>query len=426
MIVRIWHGVTPQGKSDDYLHFLMRTGVRDYRSTPGNRGVFVLRRHEHGRAEFLLLTLWESVAAIHAFAGEDIGLARYYPEDRDFLLEFEPGVEHYELLRADPPVEEGAAGTCAADADEEARSDERDKLAVIGVPSNAGARRIGQDRAPAALRKAGFVERLRSHDLRVSDLGDQPQVTAGPDVANPKRQNMGLVRTVAAQVAERVARAAEGGARPIVLGGDCTVGLGVCAGMVTRFPRLGLIYFDGDIDLNTPEDTPSGIFDGMVMAHLIGKGAEELSRSGPRYPLMPEENIVLFGYNPDAGSIDPGELRRLDGCSMVRFPKSVVSGRARQAAAEALAQLQDRVDGFVVHFDVDVIDAADFSAADIPHDHGLSFRDAMDALAVFVRHPGFAGLVITEFNANDDPDGSCARRLAEGLANALAGVRMSK
>ena len=71
--------------------------------------------------------------------------------------------------------------------------------------------------------------------------------------------------------------------------------------MIRQLPNLGLIYLDGDLDLNTPDTTPSGIFDGMVMAHIIGKGADSLSRIGPRYPLMAEENIALFGYNTEAG-----------------------------------------------------------------------------------------------------------------------------
>jgi len=416
MIMRMWHGVTPRQRSDDYLQFLMRTGVPDYRATPGNRGVYVLRRHDGERAEFLLLTLWDSVAAIRDFAGPDIERARYYPEDPGYLLELEPGVEHYEVLHTEFPKQ--PAARTSGDVTPSGRPP---KLAVIGVPSNAGARRTGQERAPSALRDAGVIEQLAANGIEVADLGDLPQVVAKPDTTNPKRQNIELVRAVAGQVAEQVARAAGGGARPVVLGGDCTIELGVCAGLIERYPRLGLIYFDGDLDLNTPEDTPTGIFDGMVMAHLIGRGAKELSHAGPRYPLMPEETIVLFGYNPDAGYIDPGEFLRLEECAMVRVPRSEVSGRAAQAAEEAVAKLQDRVDGFVVHFDVDVIDGTDFPAVDIPHDRGLDFDEAMDALAVFARHPKFAALTITEFNADDDPDGVCARRLAEGLAGALAG-----
>jgi len=98
MIARIWHGVTPAAKADAYLDLLNQTGVPDYRATEGNLGAYVLRRIEGDRAHFLTLTFWESRQAIERFAGADIEKARYYPEDREFLLEFEPTVQHYEVL----------------------------------------------------------------------------------------------------------------------------------------------------------------------------------------------------------------------------------------------------------------------------------------------------------------------------------------
>ena len=98
MIVRIWHGVTAAAKSDAYLDYLEVTGVPDYRATEGNLGVYVLRRIEDDRAHYLTVSFWESMGAIEGFAGSDPERARYYPEDREFLLDFEPTVEHYEVL----------------------------------------------------------------------------------------------------------------------------------------------------------------------------------------------------------------------------------------------------------------------------------------------------------------------------------------
>jgi heme-degrading monooxygenase HmoA len=98
MIARFWHGVTPASKADEYFDFLGKTGIPDYQSTPGNLGVYVLRKIEGGQAHFLLMTLWESRESIAQFAGDDIEKARYYPEDPGFLLELEPLVAHYEVL----------------------------------------------------------------------------------------------------------------------------------------------------------------------------------------------------------------------------------------------------------------------------------------------------------------------------------------
>ena len=98
MIARTWHGRVPAAKADAYHGYLLRTGLADYQSTPGNRGVLALRRTENDVTHFVLTTLWDSVDAIRRFAGEDCLRARYYPEDDDFLLEREEWVVHYEVL----------------------------------------------------------------------------------------------------------------------------------------------------------------------------------------------------------------------------------------------------------------------------------------------------------------------------------------
>lgn len=97
MIARIWHSRTRAEDADEYRDFLRSRAVPDYKQTPGNLGVYLLRRIEGDEAHFLTLTHWEGVEAVRAFAGDDISRAKYYPEDARFLLEFEPTVLHYEV-----------------------------------------------------------------------------------------------------------------------------------------------------------------------------------------------------------------------------------------------------------------------------------------------------------------------------------------
>jgi heme-degrading monooxygenase HmoA len=98
MIARIWHGRTPTAKADEYLEILERTGIADYKATPGNLGAYVLRRTEGDETHFITFTFWEGMDAIKAFAGEDVEKSKYYPEDADFLLEYEPTVMHYDVF----------------------------------------------------------------------------------------------------------------------------------------------------------------------------------------------------------------------------------------------------------------------------------------------------------------------------------------
>lgn len=98
MIARLWFGSTRAEDADAYVDYLERTGVATHRATPGNRGSLVLRRRRDERAEFLVLSLWESEEAIAAFAGEEIGRAVYFPEDERFLIERRDEIDHYEIV----------------------------------------------------------------------------------------------------------------------------------------------------------------------------------------------------------------------------------------------------------------------------------------------------------------------------------------
>jgi len=97
MIVRMWHGRVPAEKAGRYREFLNQRAVPDYRSVPGNISVHILERADGAVTHFVTMTFWENLEVIRGFAGEDIEVAKYYPEDRDFLLEFEPSVVHYEV-----------------------------------------------------------------------------------------------------------------------------------------------------------------------------------------------------------------------------------------------------------------------------------------------------------------------------------------
>lgn len=98
MTARMWHGRTKASDADAYLDYLFKSGIPAYRATPGNKGAWVLRRIEGDIAHFNTLTFWESREAIKAFAGEDIETAKYYAQDEEYLLEFEPTVTHYEIF----------------------------------------------------------------------------------------------------------------------------------------------------------------------------------------------------------------------------------------------------------------------------------------------------------------------------------------
>jgi heme-degrading monooxygenase HmoA len=101
MIGRTWRGATRAIDAEAYVHYLRETGLREYRETPGNRGVLGLRRTLGDRAEFLLLSLWENQEAVRRFAGDDVRRAVFYPEDDRFLVDREEQAAHYAVVHHD-------------------------------------------------------------------------------------------------------------------------------------------------------------------------------------------------------------------------------------------------------------------------------------------------------------------------------------
>lgn len=98
MIARMWRGATRAEDADAYAAYMGRTGVQALHETPGNEGVFMLRRIDGERAEFVVLSLWASEPAISEFAGDDISVAVFYPEDDRYLIERETEAAHYEVV----------------------------------------------------------------------------------------------------------------------------------------------------------------------------------------------------------------------------------------------------------------------------------------------------------------------------------------
>ena len=98
MIVRMWHGRVATSKAQSYRKFLNQRAIPDYQSVVGNISAHILERQEGEVTHFITMTFWISMDAIIGFAGNDPEMAKYYPEDKDYLLEFESKVVHYEVV----------------------------------------------------------------------------------------------------------------------------------------------------------------------------------------------------------------------------------------------------------------------------------------------------------------------------------------
>ena len=304
---------------------------------------------------------------------------------------------------------------------------------MIGVPTSAGAFAPGQEQAPAALREAGLVAALATAGLAVADDGDRDVWRWRPDRDEPRAQHAALVAAIARETAERVRRGAflpdsdTNAPHPVtlVLGGDCTVGVGTVAGQLAGGGDVGLLYFDTHADLNVPDAVREGALDWMGMAHMLAEpGARpELLWVGPRAPLLRDDQVLLFGWGPQqATEFERAAIERRD---LERIAVDEVAADPAAAAARARASLEARCERLLVHFDVDVIDFTDAPLSEnTGRNEGLPLAAALAALEVLLASPKLAALTITELNpAHAEAGGEAIERLVGAVAAGLGAQR---
>jgi hypothetical protein len=98
MISRLWRGWTTIDNADAYEKLLRTTILPGIHRVRGYRGAYLLRRDGAQEVEFVTLTLWESMDAVRAFAGDDYETAVVPPAARALLARFDPMSLHYKTL----------------------------------------------------------------------------------------------------------------------------------------------------------------------------------------------------------------------------------------------------------------------------------------------------------------------------------------
>ena len=290
------------------------------------------------------------------------------------------------------------------------------QVTIVGAPSSAGAYAPGQEDGPAALREQGLVAALEAVGATVTDAGDVDGFRWRPDPDEPRAANAAAVGERARQVAEQVA-AVPRDARVLVLGGDCTTGVGTVAGLVARGGTPGLVYFDRHADLNVPASTIDGTLDWMGVAHLLDlDGAtDELAGVGPARPLLVPERLAYLGLGPASSS----SASRWRGTASARSgsARRWPTRRARRARALELLGGSEEI---AVHFDVDVLDFLDAPLAEnTDRAPGVLLERAAHVLATLLADPRVRAVTVTEFNPHHG-DAATTRRLVDALARAFA------
>lgn len=294
------------------------------------------------------------------------------------------------------------------------------RIVLLGAPVSAAALAPGGEGAPASLRQAGLVSRFQLIGYEVTDMGDDPVRAYEIDEESPRARNVRSVLAALEALRSRVETAVKSGALPVILSGDCSVALAVVAGLRRYFRNVSLLYADADADLQTPATTPSGCVDGMVVSHLVGRGASEMVRFYSEPPLVREPDLALFGVS----RLDPAEEQALQTSPLRRYLADDIRRKSpAKAASEAIERIHGGTHEFVLHFDVDVI--AGFPATNLPSSEGLNIEELREAFSIFAAQPHLAAIEITGYNPSKDSDASCANLLVNFLGEILS-IRREK
>jgi arginase len=296
------------------------------------------------------------------------------------------------------------------------------RISVMGVPSSAASYAAGQDLAPAALRSAGLLRRLMESGLEVHDGGDLPRQVWSPDRDHPLAQNVDQATESLRQLADRLEPVFGRGDLALVLGGNCTIVLGVVAALWRLgVGAPGLLYLDRHYDMNTPESTRDGALDWMGLAHALALPGcvDTLTDAfGPR-PLLEAYQVAWLGVEPSTAT--DWEREQADRLGLQVTTSEALTADPAGAARGALDHLPPGP--LAIHIDVDVLDFIDAPLAENTdcRNTGPTLDQAVAALQVAARDPRVRALSIGELNPTrcaGDP--AVLPRFADSIARVLA------
>ena len=286
-------------------------------------------------------------------------------------------------------------------------------FAVLDAPLDCSGTGRGEEHAPAALRAAGLVERLGARDAGEADARirdarrDRDTGVIGADE----------VRRASMAIAARVGELLEARERPLVLGGDCTLLLGVFQAL----PRgSGLWFIDGHADFLDGQSSPTGEAADMDLAILTGHGPPGLLERDR--PLLEPAAAVLLGHRPDELNADIArENARLDPAIHAMTAPEVRERGASSVGADAAVRLAEHPAW--LHLDLDVLDEGVLPAVSYPQPLGLDWNELVALVRPLVAQPNLLGVSVADFNPDRDVEGSHAAAVAEALQSLFTQVQ---
>src|ERR687897_743921 len=295
------------------------------------------------------------------------------------------------------------------------------QFAIIDAPSILGLRPTGVEHLPEALKAAGLLEKLNAKYAGCV----RPSLQYSPE--RDKRTlllNASPIRSFSLQLAAAVRNILDNNQFPVILGGDCSILIGPLLSL-RRSGRYGLFFIDGHADFYQPEASLTGEVADMDLAIVSGRGPDVLTNINNLKPLVRDQDIILFGYRDreQAARFGSQDVRNT---SINSFDLTYVKELGiTTAASEAVKKLlqQDKLLGFWIHIDADVLDDSIMPAVDYRINGGLSFCALSELLKIIVASGSTVGMDITIFNPSFDSDGSIAHRFVSSVLEGISFIK---
>jgi len=292
------------------------------------------------------------------------------------------------------------------------------RYVIIDAPSILGLRNTGVRYLPRALKKAGLMDRLNAtfaghvEPSMVYDPTRDPitHLLNGTSIALFSKD---LSKLVNIEIEKKN--------YPIVLGGDCSILIGVLLGL-RRTGRFGLFFIDGHSDFYQPLASTTGEVADMELAIVSGRGPEILSNIEGLKPLVLDDDIVVFGYRDAEQSTSYGSHNVRDTRMQVLDLFDIRNLGINKATSLAVSHLltNENLSGFWIHLDADVLDDRIMPAVEYRLDNGgLEFSELSHVLKTLTSSQKAIGMTITIYNPNLDPSGSIARNFVSCIVTGL-------
>ena len=274
------------------------------------------------------------------------------------------------------------------------------KIRILGVPLDLGQERRGVDMGPSAVRAAGLNHALKNLGHQVEDAGNiHVRLPEETHFGDRRAKYLKEIAETSQEVAQRICQTLEAGCFPLSLGGDHSVAVGTQAG-VSKFYHerqqpVGCLWIDAHADMNTPESSPSGNVHGMPLAASLGHGPESLTGIFGYAPKIPPQKCVLIG----ARALDSREQRHVKESGINVFTMRAIDELGMRAVMEkSIALASHGTAGFVVSFDVDVVDPDEAPGVGTPVPGGITYREAHLAMEMVADSRKMVAFELVEIN----------------------------